>query len=107
MTNELDSWDRIISNAILANKEIPISEVREIETVKTLFFTPGKYAEVKKLIEQKQVELILEGGFVINVFREYLIVVKFKDHHNKFFFATVYDSDELSQDPQIIDFFPQ
>ena len=38
-------------------------------------------------------------------FREYLDIIRFKDQNDKQYVATIYDSDELFQDPQIIDIF--
>ena len=39
-------------------------------------------------------------------FREYLYILKFFDQNKLFHVATIYDSDELWQDPEIIDIFP-
>ncbi len=108
MTKEINSWDRKVIKAILADRLLNIIEVKELETVQSLFYSTDEYAQIKNLIEQKQYEVILNTEQERNKdFGEYLIIIKFKDHNNKIFFATVYDSDELWQDPQIIDFFPQ
>ena len=40
-------------------------------------------------------------------FNEYLEIYSFSDQNNKQYLATIYDSDELWQDPQIIDILDQ
>ena len=108
MKNELNSWDKQIVTAILANKEYNIIEVKEMETVKSLFFDTIEYGQIKKLLEEKKPDSILDAELQRNKdFEEYLIIIKFKDQRNKLFFASVYDSDELWQYPEIIDLFPQ
>lgn len=107
MKSELNNWDRKIVNTILAYKEYDIIEVREMETVKSLFYNINDYAQIKKLLDLKQHDLIFKIEQPGKESEEYLFVISFKDQNNRLFFATVYDNEELWQDPQIIDLFPQ
>jgi hypothetical protein len=69
------------------------------------YFLKNEYSEI--------VTLIKNGGFkAIKLFakntaldREYLDIALFRDQRGNKYIVTVYDSDDLLQDPQVIEIF--
>jgi hypothetical protein len=94
-----------IITIILAQKEYGFTEVNEVQSLKYLRFDYEYYPLANQLIEQGHWEQIHGQEQTISEFREYLEIVRFKDQTGKTFIATIYDSDALEQDPQIIDIF--
>ena len=78
-----------------------------MKSLKSLSFTEEQYKKVRGLIKKQDWSQINEiNDLPSGEFREYLDIIKFKDQNGKQYVATIYDSDELFQDPQIIDIFP-
>ncbi|MEO7522878.1 MAG: hypothetical protein ABIT58_02225 [Ferruginibacter sp.] len=100
----LEKWDEIVINSILADKAYGIKQVNNFELFSTLTFNKDRYPEIIHLInEQDWGALKTFDNPNRTGFREYLVVIKFSDENQKLHVATVYDSDELMQDPQIVD----
>ena len=100
-----NKWEEIITETILAVKEFGVEEVNNLESLQCLFFEEEKYPAILDLINNKNWEGIKNISNPDNKkgFREYLDIVKFTNQRNDLCIATIYDSDELMQDPQIID----
>ncbi len=92
-----------ISTLIIADKSNSVTEVYELEHIATTTFIDDKYPTVKGLLQAGRWDEVKELSFTKDRFREYLEIYKFKDQTKKVLGVTVYDSDELWQDPQIID----
>ncbi len=100
----LNKWNDLVIEAILLNNNLRITEVNNFEIIKSLFFDKEKYQSIISLLEAKDfdgikaLEIKSKGEF-----GEYLEIIKFSDQTNKSYIATIYDSDELWQDPELID----
>ena len=104
---EVNIWDQKLIKEILLHVDFKITEVNEPEVIQSALFKKEKYPFIISLIKNKDWE-----GLKMNEdqnsagFREYLYILKFFDQNKLFHVATIYDSDELWQDPEIIDIFP-
>lgn len=102
----LNAYNDFIIKAIIKNQDT-ITEVHSQESLKSLVFDREQYPNIALIIKSKSWETINElSDNFSNDFREYLNVIKFKDQYGKTFIITIYDSDEMWQDPQIIELFP-
>lgn len=103
---EKSEYDVFIAELILSDREYDIKEVRDLESLKSLSFTEEQYKKIRGLIRKQDWSQINEvNDLPSGEFREYLDIIRFKDQNDKQYVATIYDSDELFQDPQIIDIF--
>jgi hypothetical protein len=99
-------YNDYVVSGILVNNQFEIVQVKELQSLKTIILDRNKYQEIEQLIINH------DWGSIANLdspdatgFREYLDVVKFRDQNDRTFVATIYDSDELFQDPQVINIF--
>jgi hypothetical protein len=93
-----------VVNELLAVKDFDIKEVNNFESIQSLLFDSEKYPEIISLIRNNRLDSLKEfEKEKKNEFREYLEIIKFSDQDDRTYIATIYDSDELWQDPQIID----
>lgn len=96
----------MVINAIIADKESGIKEVHNLTFIKCMIFDSVQYSSIIELIKScnwRQIDSLIEVS--IQGFRQFLYIVKFKDQDQRSCAATLYDSDELWQDPQLIDIF--
>jgi len=105
MGNGLNLFDGYVMRSILANNQFGITEVKNIESLKSISFIKEEYAVIENLIKNGDIEAI--KTFSENQPRsgEYLMVMRFNDQTNKKYIVTVYDSDMLEQDPQVIEIY--
>jgi hypothetical protein len=104
---EKSEYDNYIADLILSDAEYNIKEVRDLESVKFVLFIEEQYKKIQDLIKKQEWKKVNElKDLSAGEFREYLDIKKFKDQDGKQYVTTIYDSDELFQDPQIIDIFP-
>src|ERR1044072_8288751 len=105
MNADLDLYNAYVIKAILANNELGITEVNNIEDVASRYFIKNEYPEIVKLITNGDLNTLrsLAGNGAES--REFLHVLSFIDQGKNKYIVTVYDSDELWQDPQVIDIF--
>jgi hypothetical protein len=104
---EKNKWNKIIIASLLAAKDFDINEVNNFESLKSLFFDRPTYSMILDLINKREWEKIkifetISGGD----FSEYLDIIKFTDQNQITYIVTIYDNDELWQDPQIIEIIP-
>jgi len=107
MENTPKKFDQFVTKVILTDKEYSFTDVNELQCLKSIQFDFEHYSSVKKLIEEGKWEQVEEVQEQTGELRMYLIIVRFKNQNGKTFIATIYDSDALEQDPQIIDIFSQ
>lgn len=103
----LSDYDISVFKAIITDPFANVTEILNLKNVYSALFDADYYPTIKKLlVENKLCELpnanFQQGGF----FREYLEVYSFENQDQQKHYATLYDSDELFQDPQIIDIIP-
>lgn len=103
---ELNTWQQQVINKILLNKEPLITLVNNVDFWAYLAFNRKTYDNVVELIKSKNWD-----GLKANIdkcesdFKEDLILVRITNHDGKKCLATIYDSEELWQDPEVIDIF--
>lgn len=98
-------YSELIEKAILNTKELrDISTVVGLECLYSSLFTQDHYKQVFECIKSDNIDGLskLESP-TKSKFNEYLEVYGFFDQKDKYYLATIYDSDELSQDPQVIE----
>jgi len=102
----LSNYNDYIQKSVLANNEFGIKHIEAIEDLKSLCLVREEYPKIVELIKKKDIEAIrnLKPSSVKT--SEYLSIIKIIDDEGKVYVVTGYDSDDLSQDPQVIDIFP-
>ena len=102
------SWDEYVIRSILATNEFGISEVFGLQSIKSMYLEREKYPLIVALIKEKNLAALIEmpGGNRHPTFQEDLEIMQFQNQSGLKFIVTVYDSDELWQNPQIIEIFP-
>lgn len=100
----MDKYNEYVVRDILAGNKFFIQEVKELESLNTRMLDRNEYAEIETLINEGNIEAIktLPENNVVDEFREYLDIMMFKDQNRNSYFVTVYDSDELWQNPSVI-----
>ncbi len=103
---ELDTWKLEVINEILSSKDPLIRLVKNVDFFAHLFYNRNKYKGIVDLIKaNKWEELKFNDDKCETKFREDLILVRFTNQDDQSCVATIYDSDELWQDPKVIDIF--
>ena len=101
---EENKWNKIVIMALLSSKDFDIKEIRNFESITSLLFDAKKYKQILDLITQKDWGNIKSLDSAEKTgFGEYLYVLKFSDQNEISYAVTIYDNDELWQDPEIID----
>jgi hypothetical protein len=95
-----------VKELILANNKLSITEVRNLTFLKGLNFDKEKYSSIAELIKQKRIDEIKQLPDIKPKTFEDLSIFQFNDQNDNLYVVTVYDSDELWQDPQIIEIYP-
>lgn len=104
---EKSEHDIFIAKLILSDIEYNIKEVHDLESIRFLSFNEEQYKKVRSLIKKQNWDQINEvKDLPPGDFGEHLDIKRFKDQNGKQYVTTIYDSDDLFQDPQIIDIFP-
>jgi hypothetical protein len=105
MSTDSKIWNSYVVRSILANNEFDISQINDIEEITSGYFIRSRYPEVVMLIRNGDVNAI--RSLVENKAEdgEYLYVLSFRDQKNNNYIVTVYDSDELWQNPKVIEIF--
>jgi ribosomal silencing factor RsfS len=96
-----------IKEFILKNNTLGITELRKIEFLKGLNFSKDVYESVLELIKQKKIKEIIALPNEKQKTFEDLTIIRFYDQNNRKNIAAIYDTDELWQDPEILEIFPQ
>lgn len=99
------SLDEYVVRSILENNQFGIKEVNNLESLKSIFFVREEYPIIEDFIKEKSIDSIKEYSEEQPNTGEYLEVMWFDDQNHKRFIVTVYDSNQLEQDPQIINIF--
>ncbi|TAG99926.1 MAG: hypothetical protein EAZ16_14565 [Sphingobacteriales bacterium] len=105
MQQESSKYDAFIVKNILANNEFAIQVISDLEIIHTRSFVQPEYAEIEKLIKEKNIESIKKFRKDEVRRNEYLDIMTFSDQDKNKYIVTIYDSDELWQDPQVIEIY--
>ena len=98
-----NKWDNLIIGSLKANKSFKIDQVNNLESLLSSFFDKELYSKVLKTLKAHDWEGLESYQVYYDFAEEFLEVIKFSDQNNKVYVATIYDSNALEQDPQIID----
>lgn len=104
MANE-NTWNANVIRFILANRDFDIQEVHQLASVHSMLFERDIYMAITTLIKERNWDALKAINPAMEGFREFLNVITFTDQNHISYAATVYDSDELWQDPEIVDIF--
>lgn len=104
MNIDLSKYDKYVRDSILAKNEFNIKEVNNLLSIKSFNLERDKYPLVIQLIKSNAID-DLKAMPIGNRTSEYLEVMSFQDQQNNSYIVTVYDSDEITQDPQVADIF--
>lgn len=93
-------YNVILTQKIIANRQFGIRDIIDVKSIATYFYTQERLEQVvNALVNNKVLPGDEREG---NNFREYLDVFKIRDSEEREFYVLVYDSDELYQDPEIV-----
>lgn len=106
MEEELSKYDKHIIKCILASNQFGITQVCGLVSIVLMNFVQKDYPEIRRMLQKKDIESLKKMADNLGKVNEYLDIMIFKDQNNKTYTTTVYDNNELWQDPQIIDIFP-
>jgi hypothetical protein len=102
-----DIYQKLVEKAILNHKKgQEYVAVRKLECLYSSISSQGHYAQVLACVTNgnlnnlKELKIPERGNF-----NEYLELYSFSDLADYEYLAAIYDSDELWQDPQVIDVF--
>jgi hypothetical protein len=101
----MDAYNTSIVKDILADKRFTIKEVHNLKEINTFPYDRNIYQIVEKCVSEKNLEP-LYGNLTENKDNsEFLCIMSFNNEKGELFIITIYDSDELWQDPEIPQFF--
>lgn len=106
MAQKLNDFNAIIKASLLANNSFGIMEVNDLENVNSFYFVPEHYKETEKLLKDGDVKSIRNMPINNAESSQFYYVITFTDQKKKKYVVTIYDNNELWQDPQIIEIFP-
>ena len=104
--NDTNSYLKQIEDVILRSDR-NILEIKDLTIVKMLNFTQNNITKIKDILETKRIDLLegIPNDTGKKTFED-LTILSFLDHADNKYFVTIYDSDELWQDPQVIELYP-
>ena len=106
MTDKQKSYDNFIKEQIALKASKMPNEVISLSGIGTYPYSPKLFNEIKSAVQQHQPIPEYTEQFAGNM-RQYLDIFNFEDIHGKKYFAFVYDSDALEQDPTVIEILEQ
>jgi hypothetical protein len=96
-----------VFNTLIRSNQFGITSIDSFSYIKSLPFNQPLYQKVLMLLQTERTEEIEDPStFSKTGFREYLELIRFSDQQKDWYFAIVYDSDALWQDPEILDIIP-
>lgn len=105
MAEDIHVYFKYIIKGILSDKDFGITEVSDLKEVKSYFFHPGIQGEVEKRILENNLDGLFDGSIAQAKTSDYYTVMSFKNQHGDLFLVTVYDTEELWDDPVVIKVF--
>lgn len=102
---EEGAFDNYVVKSLLANNLFEITEVHNLESLNSRFFEREKYPEIEAMIKEKNIEALKSLPSNKSEDGQYLDIMMFKDQNQREYIVTVYDSNALEQDPQVIEIY--
>jgi hypothetical protein len=106
MGKESSNINTYIAKSIMANNSFGITEVNDLESINSFYFIAEHYRGIEGLIKENNINAIKIMPSNHSDTFQYYYVMTFEDQKKKHYAVTVYDSNELWQDPQVIEIFP-
>lgn len=98
------SYEQYVIEAVLAKNRFNIKEVKKIEILKCISYDKQLFDQAVELINLGDVQSIKNLEYGEKTFED-ITIVWLADQDDREYLATVYDSDELWQDPVIMDIY--
>lgn len=105
MNTATSLFDTYVIKSILANNQFGITSVANIESLNTGYFIREEYTKIETLIHEKNIDKIKSLSLTKVEKEEFVTIMLFKDQNLKEYIVTVYDSNVLEQDPQVIEIY--
>lgn len=102
--SQTPTFESYVMNSIIANNEFGITDVNSLKSIKSMALNREQYPYIKKLILEKNFDVLTQLPFGKNEF-EYIEILEFLDQSSCKYIVTVYSNDALENDPQVIDIF--
>ena len=99
------SFDEYVKLAILKTNKFEISEITSLDNKISLVLDRSKYESIVKLVETGETALLKNLDASDKTSGEYLYIYTFFDQNEQEYIVTIYDSNELWQDPELWDIF--
>jgi hypothetical protein len=100
------TFDSLVIKLILDFNTYDIKEVSDLNFAVSLFYSEENYQKIKEFIIANRLdELKTLQTKNTDEFREYVEIFTFKDQSTALYAVTIYDSDALWQDPELLDIF--
>jgi len=99
------TFEEYVTETISSNKTFNIRQIKDLQNIKAMVLLRDQYPHIIELVKSGQIDLIKKLDNNENKGSEYLDIYIFNDQDNQKYIVTVYDSDELWQNPQLWDIF--
>lgn len=101
LDNKKTKYYAYLTKKIISENEVGINEVINIESKGTFGYSEDMLCRITEALKDDK-PLPQDYSRQIEQHRQYLDVFSFENSQGKKYFVLVYDSDELSQDPTIV-----
>jgi hypothetical protein len=105
MALQLKEYEDYIIASFIIIKSLDVNNILEIEHYTTRFFNQSEYLEIEKFIKENELEKVKLMPANNENSTQFLEIFIIWTIDKKKYIVTVYDSLELTQDPQIIEIF--
>lgn len=99
------TFDSYVISGILTNNDYEIKEIRNLKSLKSTSYTLEIYQSVIESIQNDNLSRIFHLPELSKEHSEFLDIMEFDDQSGNKYIITVYDSLELTQDPQVLQIF--
>ena len=96
-------YDNLIRCAIYSNKIFKIDDIIGLQELSSTVLLRSDYPKILKLVEAGDIKSLQRLPDNRGKSSEYLDIYLFKDRAQQQYIVTIYDSDEMWQDPQVWD----
>ena len=102
----LNSYELKIEHIIKANSQMKVDAIFKLQSLRYTNYNADQYQSIAALMASNKWYLIKENlEKKTNSFGQYLNIVSFIDETDRRYIASFYESDDLWQDPELVDLF--
>lgn len=106
MSVQINTYLTYVIQGILSINKFGIKKVSNLLSLKTICFLQSEYKEIELLIKEGDIEGVKNFREDQPRTGQYLDIILFIDQDNKQYIVTIFDSEALEQDPQIMEVYP-